>query len=159
MTTSNGVINSNFSTNVFTSKTVFTYDVASNRWTKTAAEPSVGEKYNEWADRENMNPVYAPTTTTTIIRDSETRVTWLQTLTAVSVGRKAQVQLELFYREHMARVMAALGGVKSGHEPQTASSHRPMPVVDVSNLGEAQPAYPGAPERVSFPAFDEPSPS
>lgn len=157
MTIPNSAVQANFSTNVFTSKTVFTYDSASNRWVKTSAEPSVAEKYNDWADRENMNPVYAPTTTTSVIRDSETRVTWLQTLTAVSVSRKEQVQLELFYREHMSRVMAAIGGVKLGHEARPVASQRPAPVVDVSSLGETPPAYPGASDRVHFPVFDEPS--
>ena len=114
------------------SRTVQVLDDNTNQWKVQSADQSVSEKFNAWADANDMNPFGTPTIKQTQIQETPTRVVIAYSLCASVISRQNQAVLELALRQQVEQMNNACVGPR----PQPVSAI--PPVRDVSSASEKQ---------------------
>lgn len=107
----------------------------------------VSEQFNRLANERDVNPVGTPTISETqLVEIPGKRIVNTRVLCAVVMKRSDYEQMELSYREFMARIIASLG---DGPPPQPAEQTRPpQPAEQTRKPQTAQQfTYPGVRTR------------
>ena len=127
-------------------------------WEIVSADLPVSEKFNKWADENDMNPYGTPSITRSItwMPDGRSYVE-TSTLCAAAVSREDHAKMELSLREQIIKIGLAV------NPPQTPNTHATKPasqaelkqaaLIDVNNLSELPPLPPnaGAAKEVTLP--------
>lgn len=135
------------------SRWTYNWDAEKATWVETANDVKVSDKFNQWAAKNNVNPVSHFITVAHQYSNGDKTLTVIYTLSASVIDRAQQAQMELAYREQVAKLAMALPSPRPVMQPDdsqlrtaqplpTSAPPDPLQPVDVSSLGDRAPAPP-----------------